>query len=600
ILDVSKIEAGKLALDINDFELEKVLGAVCGLTLERAGEKSLELVSDIDPRLPPMLRGDELRLRQILLNFVSNAVKFTEKGMIGLNARLLEAAETQLWLRFEVSDTGIGLTQEQMERLFLPFEQADSSTTRRYGGTGLGLVISRRLVELMGGRIGVESSYGQGSRFWFEVPLEKSDAPIRRPVLRTSLQGQRALVIDDLPDACEVFQHLLLPMGLMVDTVESGEKALAMIAEADRIDRPYGLAIVDWQMPGLDGLTTCRLIEAMGLKKPPLRILVSAFAQSMRSEDCKAAGIATFMPKPVTPSGLMNALVEVYEHGTTPVVIRPDTADKGLAKLARHRGARVLVAEDNPVNQEVAKELLQEAGLQVDVAANGRIACSMAQQTRYDLVLMDMQMPEMDGLEAARCILALPGMARLPILAMTANAFDEDRKNCIDAGMCDHVAKPVDPTQLYEALLRWLPQGQAANAPPASRPTAGNDAELLQRLSEIDGLDVKAGMRALLNRLPSYCRLLLQFSRHHRQDPDGIRQYLATGDWNNAQRTVHTLKGASGNLGVRKVQELALTLEQGIREQLPRPELDARLDALSQALEQACAALLDLLDGGAA
>ena len=590
ILDISKIEAGKLQLEHSDFELEKVFDKVCDLIGQKARDKGLELVSRIDPRLPAALRGDALRLGQILLNFAGNAVKFTESGMIGIGARLADRTAEEpgrIWVRLEVHDTGIGLSEDQLARLFRPFEQADNSTTRRYGGTGLGLAISRRLAELMGGRVGVVSRLGEGSRFWFEVPFEPAVAQPRHRVLSTDLRGRRALVVDDLEDAREVIRAQLSAMGLLVDTVESGERALAAIADAQALGQPYVLAVIDWQMPGLDGLATACSIRAMGLERPPAAILVSAFAPELAPEARESGAVAAFVSKPVAPSTLFDALVQVFDGSEPGWASRSEggpppsgTSFAELRTLAGSRELRVLVAEDNPVNQEVARELLQETGMRVDLADDGRSALELATHNRYDLVLMDVQMPGMDGLQATRAIRALPGRAALPILAMTANAFEDERQRCLEAGMCDHIAKPVDPERLYAALLHWLGLPPVANSA-----SVDPDDLLLARLCAVPGLDVAAGMKILRNKLPSYVRLLRRLIELHGGDAGVLRQAIADGRLEEARRLAHSIKGAAGSLGVCEVQARSAELDTAIRAGRPEPELLEILEGLAGALE---------------
>ena len=587
ILDISKIEAGKLTIEETDFELEKVVTHVLDLVGERAQAKDLELVVDLDG-LPRVLHGDPLRLGQVLVNFTSNAIKFTERGSIHIRCRILARQGRHLRVRIEVADTGIGITDEQQARLFQAFEQADTSTTRRYGGTGLGLVISKRLVELMGGNIGVDSTPGQGSTFWMELPLTESEQQPTHVPLGDDFKGLRALVVDDLPEAREVTAGMLGAMGITVDAAEDGEQAIAMVAAADRAGQPFALVILDWHMPGIDGLTTAARLKRLPLSQPPAHLMITAYGHRLPRREMRESGIEAFLSKPVTPSNLCDVLAEILQGRRREAETRPAS---NQAALASRRGARILLAEDNEINREVARDLLVDAGMTVDHAENGQVALDMAQRTRYDLILMDIQMPVMDGIEATEAILRLPGYADVPILAMTANAFEEDRQRCLQAGMRDHVAKPVDPDVLYAALLKWLP----AHVSQASRTIPTDTSSVQAALANVPGLDLKTGLRSLLGNVGKYVDLLTRYLDNHADDLARIRAAVARGDANEARLLAHSLKGASGTLGLRDIQHLAADLEQAIKQDAGIAFIDAATDRVAEALADMTATLGPLL-----
>jgi two-component system, sensor histidine kinase and response regulator len=466
ILDFSKVEAGKLHLEITDFALEKVLETTRALIGEKAHAKGLELVFDVDPAVPANLRGDSLRLGQILVNYANNAAKFTEKGEIVVSVRASERTEKDVLLHFQVRDTGIGLTPEEIGRLFQGFSQADTSTTRRFGGTGLGLAIAKQLAALMGGEVGVDSEPGQGSTFWFSARLGIGPEVGRELVPVADLRGRRALVVDDNDYARAVIVGMLVDMTFVVTDVGSGAAAVEEVQKAAADGRPYDIVYLDWRMPHLDGLETARRINSLNLSTPPILFMVTAYGHEGLRLEANCIGVDTVLVKPVSAALLFDATMAVL-GGAAPSEEQSAgdsaQAEDATAPTARLRGKRVLLVEDNAVNQLVACALLENVGLTVDVAADGSIGLDMVQRKPYDLVFMDMQMPVMDGLDATREIRKIARFRHLPIVAMTANAMEHDRQRCLAAGMNDRVTKPIDPAGLSDILLRWIPADEAAS-----------------------------------------------------------------------------------------------------------------------------------------
>jgi two-component system, sensor histidine kinase and response regulator len=594
ILDLSKIEAGKMVLEQAEFTLDTLLARCFELVAERAREKGLELVLDTDG-LPPRLVGDATRLSQALINLLVNAVKFTAQGWVRLKTDIVgEDAGSdgagRLLIRFEVQDTGEGVAAEQQGLLFAAFEQADNSIARRHGGTGLGLALTRHLARLMGGEVGLESRPGEGSRFWFTAWLGRaSGAALTEAV---ALRGRRALLVDDLAEARAALGDRLKLLGLRVTAVADGPAALEAAQTASNEGRPYDALLVDWRMDPWNGTTTLeRLRERLAEGMPPA-LLVTAFDEPAMWREARAAGVDAVLVKPITASALHDALVRMLRTpGGTARAPTPPGESESLLRL-RHAGQHVLLAEDNPVNQEVARELLRRAGLQVDTAADGAEALAKLRALHYDAVLMDVQMPGLDGLSATRALREERG-PDLPVIAMTAHAFGEDRAACLAAGMNDHVAKPVDPERLYATLLRWLPRGDAQTT---TSPIGLDELPLQDRLAAIPGLDLQRGLRHVGGLLPVLQRALAVFARSHTDGEEALRLAGSDADLATWQRAAHSLRGACATLGATELQQRLLDFEARLRAEDPaaglaeRPALAAEareIDALVAALAQA-------------
>jgi signal transduction histidine kinase/DNA-binding response OmpR family regulator/HPt (histidine-containing phosphotransfer) domain-containing protein/HAMP domain-containing protein len=602
ILDFSKIEAGKLDLEATDVQIDDVISSVVTLTAQKAHDKGLEFLADVARGIPERLRGDPLRLGQVLTNLVNNAVKFTEHGEVRLRIEPLERAGDRVALKFSVSDTGIGMTREQAAKLFQPFTQADMSTTRKHGGTGLGLTIARRLVELMGGHIWLESEPGVGTTFHFIAWFELSAATAARRIVPERLMHLRVLVVDDNAAAREILQEPLGAIVGHVDVVASGAEAIVAVTQADAV-APYDLVFMDWRMPQMDGLEASRRIKSdPTVTHQPAIVLVTAFGREEVRDEAERLGLDGFLIKPVTKSMLVDTLVNLFGDA------RHGGAAAGLAsdeQAGRLRGARILLVEDNEINQQIAVELLESAGASVQVAGNGREAVQVLSggtgAPAMDVVLMDLQMPEMDGFQATAELRADPRFASLPIIAMTAHATIEERQRCLGAGMNAHVAKPIDPAVLFDTLGRYYqprPEHAVSGAVPA--PAGGTAGAAGAALPAVEGLDTADGLLRVAGNRSLYLKLLRQFVEQQTEAPARIAQALSAGDHALAERLAHTVKGVAGNLGAGPVQAAAAALEQAIAARSDAGGIEALRHRLADQLGTLVGRLRPTLPGDAA
>jgi two-component system sensor histidine kinase/response regulator len=589
ILDFSKIEAGRLDIETTDFRIDDVISSVTTVTGQKATDKGLEMLAHIAPDIPPVLLGDPLRLGQILTNLVNNSVKFTERGEIYVDASLLQRTGEKCQLRFSVRDTGIGMSREQSAKLFQPFTQADMSTTRKHGGTGLGLTVSRRLVELMGGQIWLESEPGVGTTFTFTVWLGVGRQKGSGRVVPDRLTTLRALIVDDNAAARDIIDDLLKGIVSQRDAVASAREALAAIKQADA-DAPYDVVFMDWRMPGMDGLQAARALkEDTSLTHPPVIVMVTAFGRDEVREEAEHLHLDGFLVKPVTRSMLLDVLVGAFADGDDQAAAVASATAEGVSLT----GLRVLLVEDNDINQQIAVELLEGVGAKVDVAGNGRVAIDILfggpNPPLYDVVLMDLQMPVMDGHQATSKIRSDPRFAALPIYAMTAHATLEEREFCLAHGMNGHIAKPIDPALLFDTLSSIAirnPEGDDAETGAVPEAVAAP-----ATFSPIDGLDEADGLRRVRGNASLYGKLLRQFASQQADTVEEIRAALVTNDFEGAIRLAHTLKGVAANLGARNVQAAAAVVETQLRDGSPADLTDRALTQLAAVLDPLLARL---------
>jgi PAS domain S-box-containing protein len=585
ILDFSKIEAGKLDIESVDFNLDDVLDNLANLVTVKAREKeNLEVLFATANDVPRYLVGDPLRLGQVLINLANNAVKFTDSGEIVVSIEKVDLKQDQVTLKYSVSDSGIGLTEEQMAKLFQSFTQADTSTTRKYGGTGLGLAISKKLVNMMNGEIWVESEYGQGTTFIFtaEFGLGKEKA-MKRFAISTDLRGMKVLVVDDNVTSREILKEMLESFSFEVALAASGEEGITEIENAAD-DIPFELVIMDWKMPGIDGIeASSRIKNHPDLDRIPKIILVTAYGREEIMQKAEERGLDGFLLKPVNASLLFDAIMQSFGE-EIPETSRLIKRQKESDVLLDIQGARILLVEDNEINQQVAQEILEGAGLQVTIANNGQEAVDAVKEDSYDAVLMDVQMPVMDGYTATRRIrkwetgirnsefgIRNEGKDPIPIIAMTAHAMAGDEEKSLKAGMNGHVAKPIDPVQLFTALQQWIKPDEkraaAGQKDIVPEPSVSDQLELAddELPKSLPGFDLASGLERLMGNKRLYRKLLRDFGSKYTEVAGEIRNALDEKDFEQAHSLVHNLKGLAGNLSATDLQAAAVEMEKLVK-----------------------------------
>jgi len=566
ILDFSKIEAGKLDIEEIDFNLSETLSNVANMITVKAQEKeTLEVLFRIDPKIPSFLTGDPLRLSQVLVNLGNNAVKFTENGEIVLTTELLQQTVDQVTIQFSVRDTGIGLTEQQCSKLFTAFSQADSSTSRKYGGTGLGLNISKRLVNMMQGEIWVQSEPGKGSEFMFTAKFGIGQAKTEdSQIISDDLKGLKVLVVDDNKTARHILIEMLVTFDFIVDQASSGKKCLEHVHQSVN-NKPYDLIFMDWKMLGMDGIETSKQILAMNdLHEPPKIILVTAYAQDSDRKLMKQVGLDGILIKPISSSSLLQEVMQVFGKARENQLTANISIEAEMAQPIR--GAHVLLVEDNEINQQVAQEILEDAGLKVTIAENGQYAVDQVHQTNFDIVLMDVQMPVMDGYEATKAIRKESKFDKLPIIAMSASAMTQDRAHAINIGMNDHVAKPINIKELFSTLVKWIEPKERQVPDTVKADKAINESTEDIEIPDLPGIDVESGLARVSDKKKLYLNMLKKFYAEFTDPAQSIQKSLQDNDSETAERIAHTVKGLSGSIGANTLHKAAESLESAIRQ----------------------------------
>jgi len=587
ILDFSKIEANCLSIESIPFRLDQVLDDVSDIVRENAEMKQLELLVNYPPDLPLSLEGDPLRLNQILTNLISNAVKFTESGEVAIKVDLIEKLHDQISLCFEITDTGIGMNEAAMGKLFLPFTQADGSTTRRFGGTGLGLSITKQLIELMDGTISVKSIPRRGSCFTCTLPFKVSEKSASLLLNTRKLAGKRILIVDDNHTAREALCLTLSGVNIHTLALESGEQALATLQQVkDGKQAAYDLVLMDWKMPHMDGMECIRKIKALLGHKLPALIMVTGHDRKDAIEEDVEDVLYDFLLKPVTPSVLLASIKMALSDGQEKGIGHRPNFDKTV--LSTIAGAKILLVDDNPINQQVASELLQGFGLQATIASNGLDAVAAVIDNKFDLILMDIQMPVMDGFEATRAIRTHTASAyfqTVPILAMTAHALNSDKDKCLSVGMNGHLSKPIIIPELINALLRWIKPRDMVKPAIIHQQTQTSAEPPVKMPDTLTGIDIELGLSLVVHNRTLYLSLLNEFKNKYKTFEQNLAKAISVNDWQAVQPMVHSLVGVAGNIGATELSDHAKKFEDQLKlHETPAKEKNALLQSLNEVL----------------
>ena len=549
ILDFSKIEAGKLTLENTDLYLEELISGVADTVNVKLQKKNdVELVTYIDPQIPPVISGDSVRLRQVLLNLADNAVKFTASGEIILSAKVITKMSYGVIIQFSVTDTGLGMTPEQLKKLFTPFQQADLSTTRKYGGTGLGLAICRKIVEMMDGELEVESELNKGTEFKFHAFFSSAESTGSSISKMDSVLGMKALLVDDSESARLVLGEMLTSFGFIVLTAKNAEEAIDIYVKEQSSNIPLSLMVVDWRMPGMDGLELVKNLRSREGEDVPSVLMVTAFGVETVREAAKNKTVDGYLLKPINPSTLFDSLNTILYLGEKRKLNK--TKEKEVIDNYRDhlKGVKVLLVEDNEINMELAIELLSDVGIEVDTASNGLIGVQKINENKYDLVLMDIQMPELDGLSATREIRRQEKFASLPILAMTAHAMKGEYEKSIAAGMNDHITKPIDPHVLYTSIIKFTKGVNFERTKTEDAQSSSVESPFI-----INGLDVNQGIARVAGKISSYEKLLANFVSSYADFSVKCESLVKEKNSHELSAYLHTVAGVSGNIGANAI-----------------------------------------------